>query len=91
MTELAIQWDLAIEQKEVEAPIEQGDLAGAKKVAERDCAPAHEVCSVIPPGSSSWLSHVLWHPRGMAVAPTRGHDRLCPAGKRCHCRVGSQS
>jgi hypothetical protein len=47
--DLAIQWDLAIEQKDVEAALEQGDPAAAKKTAERDCAPATAVCSVLPP------------------------------------------
>lgn len=48
-SDLAIQWDLALEQKDVEAALEQGDPTAAKKIAERDCAPATAVCSVLPP------------------------------------------
>ena len=47
--DLAIQWDLAIEQKEVEAALEHGDPAAARKVAVKDCTPAAAVCSVLPP------------------------------------------
>jgi hypothetical protein len=47
--DLAIQWDLALEQKDVEGLLEKGDAAAAQKIADRDCAPAAEVCSVLPP------------------------------------------
>jgi hypothetical protein len=46
--DLAIQWDLAIEQKDVETLLEQGDFAAAQKIADRDCMPARTVCSEIP-------------------------------------------
>jgi hypothetical protein len=47
--DLAIQLDLALEQKDVEGLLEKGDAAAAQKIADRDCAPATEVCSALPP------------------------------------------
>lgn len=47
--DLAIQWDLALEQKDVEAALEKNGTAAAKEIAEKVCAPATEVCSVLPP------------------------------------------
>jgi hypothetical protein len=38
--ELAIQWDLALEQKDVETALENGDTAGAREIAQKECAPA---------------------------------------------------
>lgn len=46
--DLAIQWDLAGENRAVEQALEQGGLGAAKIAARRVCEPATEVCSVIP-------------------------------------------
>ncbi len=47
--ELAIQWDLAIEHRDVWFYLRDGDIEGARREAARICAPAAEVCAVIPP------------------------------------------
>jgi hypothetical protein len=45
--DLAIQWDLAIENRLVDVAMESG-IDAAKKEAARVCAPAHAVCSDLP-------------------------------------------
>ena len=46
--ELAIQWDLAIENRYVEAVLARDGAAAAQREAERLMAPAREVCAVTP-------------------------------------------
>jgi len=46
--DLAIQWDLAIENRLVDVALEQGGPEAARKEAARICAPAHEVCAWLP-------------------------------------------
>jgi hypothetical protein len=46
--DLAIQWDLAIENRIVDNKVGEGDIAGAKKEAARICEPAAIVCEAIP-------------------------------------------
>ncbi len=46
--ELAIQWDLAIENRLVDILAGVGDMAGAAKEAARVCAPLAEICAAIP-------------------------------------------
>lgn len=48
--DLAIQWDLAIEHRYIDARLVAGDIAGARNEAIRVCEPAAEVCAAIPPG-----------------------------------------
>lgn len=47
-TELAIQWDMAIENRLIEIPLKQGDHYGAKAEADRIAQPAADVCTAIP-------------------------------------------
>ena len=47
-TELAIQWDMAIENRLIEGPLKEGDRAGAKAAAEHAARPAAAVCAAIP-------------------------------------------
>ncbi len=47
-TELAIQWDMAIENRLIEDLLGMGDLAGAKAEAKRVARPATEICTAIP-------------------------------------------
>lgn len=47
--DLAIQWDLALENRFIERLLETEDLSGVRAAAIRVCEPAAEVCSVIPP------------------------------------------
>jgi len=47
-TELAIQWDMAIENRLIEVPLKEGNLAGAKAEAKRVAQPANDICSAIP-------------------------------------------
>ncbi|HVG51881.1 MAG TPA: hypothetical protein VM867_09635 [Xanthobacteraceae bacterium] len=46
--DLAIQWDLAIENRMVDVAINENGAEAAKKEAERVCAPAYDVCSWLP-------------------------------------------
>jgi hypothetical protein len=46
--DLAIQWDLAIENRLVDVALEQGGPEAARKEAARVCAPAHDVCAWLP-------------------------------------------
>lgn len=46
--DLAIQWDLAIENRLVDAALAERGADGAKKEAGLVCAPAHEICPGIP-------------------------------------------
>ncbi len=47
-SELAIQWDLAIENRYLDAKVEQEGLAAAEREAERVMAPAKDICRYIP-------------------------------------------
>jgi hypothetical protein len=47
--DLAIQWDVALENRLVERCLESGDLRRAREEATRLCEPATELCSAIPP------------------------------------------
>ncbi len=53
--DLAIQWDLAIENRAVDLLANIGDLSGAAKEAARMCAPLEQICSAIP--ASVHLGH----------------------------------
>ena len=47
-SELAIQWDMAIENRLIEVPLNLGNLDGAKAAAERAAKPAQDICLGIP-------------------------------------------
>ena len=47
-SELAIQWDMAIENRLIEVPLNVGNLDGAKAAAERAAKPAQDICLGIP-------------------------------------------
>jgi hypothetical protein len=53
--DLAIQWDLAIENRLVDAALTEAGPEAAMKEAARVCAPAHDVCSWMP--SNVHLGH----------------------------------
>ena len=46
--ELAIQWDLALENRFIERHLDRGDLEAARAEAARMTAPLRELCSVVP-------------------------------------------
>lgn len=46
--DLAIQWDLAVENRYVDTAFTEHGIEAANKEAARICAPAEEVCSVLP-------------------------------------------
>ena len=48
--ELAIQWDLAVENRHLEPALAQGGAQAARDVAARMAEPAAEICAAIPPG-----------------------------------------
>ena len=47
-SELALQWDMAIENRLLEIPLKDGDKDGAKAEAARIARPAAEICAAIP-------------------------------------------
>ncbi len=46
--DLAIQWDLAVENRLVDTALEEHDADTAKKVAARVCAPISDICATLP-------------------------------------------
>jgi hypothetical protein len=90
--ELAIQWDLAIENRFVERRLQQEGLEQAREEARRVCEPAAEICSAIPAGVSvgfhscfgtldGWPSRSPADLTGDGLAPQCGIGRKRATGR----------
>ena len=84
--DLAIQWDLAIENRLVDVAMAEQGADAAKKEAARVCAPAHDVCAWMP--KSVHLGHHMcfgtlsgWPSRQPPIACRRGD--AVERGGRC--------
>src|SRR5262252_2420735 len=85
---LAIQWDLAVENRYIEGTLAREGAAAARREAERLTAPAREISPYIPEQVALGYHSCFRHARRLAFAPAArphgfGHSTQCRG-----CRLG---